>query len=520
MRSWPAHYRGPYRLLDIGTHGGSLWRLRINDGNLGEFQYATLSHCWGRADLMTLNQSTIGSMMAGLPVQCLPATFRDVIMVAHRIGLRYLWIDCLCIMQDCVEEWTKVSSEMHDIYMFSACTFACTAAKSPDEGCFYERNAPMIGGWTVIPKWSALPAGSEFLVVTDDYVGKQIFDAPLNRRAWVVQEMVLSARIIHFAKDQLFWECCSQMACETYPKQLPPRMGSVQQHLRESFQKILEINRTKTQTGTSSERASTCQSKMTVADVYYLWLSISRHYTSCDLTKPEDKLVAISAIAKKLSKVLEGDTYLAGLWKDDLVNQLLWRVSPGSPSGDPKPFRATRYRAPSWSWASGDGEVWYSDNRGSDTNNTDAQCLEADTTPLTTDPTGQIVSGYIRLRAQFISCLPPLDLSNWTRPFMNVCCRTDMDDGYPSKATLGSRYLLLRCGISRDNYERLEGLVVSETATASDTYRRVGYWVVDSHDPALGPSWPEGMPRTCLEPGHLSQIWDREKSPYQIITLI
>jgi hypothetical protein len=48
-----------------------------------------------------------------------------------------------------------------------------------------------------------------------------------------------------------------------------------------------------------------------------------------------------------MKRTLFDDTYLAGLWKNHIVNQLLWMTYKNLNKGYPK-----KYRAPSWSWAS------------------------------------------------------------------------------------------------------------------------------------------------------------------------
>lgn len=80
-----------------------------------------------------------------------------------------------------------------------------------------------------------------------------------------------------------------------------------------------------------------------------VWASIVELYTQCQLTKESDKLIAISAIAGAMEPMMEG-RYLAGLWEKDLVNQLAWYIA-----GE-EGRRPTVYRAPSWSWASVEGE--------------------------------------------------------------------------------------------------------------------------------------------------------------------
>ncbi|KAK5759683.1 hypothetical protein LTS12_010200 [Elasticomyces elasticus] len=70
-----------------------------------------------------------------------------------------------------------------------------------------------------------------------------------------------------------------------------------------------------------------------------MWRTSVEGYTQCSLTKQRDKLVAIAGIANMVQVALN-EVYFAGLWQENLVEQLAWR-----------------YRAPSWAWPSGEGAI-------------------------------------------------------------------------------------------------------------------------------------------------------------------
>lgn len=73
------------------------------------------------------------------------------------------------------------------------------------------------------------------------------------------------------------------------------------------------------------------------------------NFKACKLTRESDRLIAISGLAHLLQPLLDC-RYLAGLWEDNLVVQLMWRnVSESS--------RPKTYQAPSWSWASRSGSI-------------------------------------------------------------------------------------------------------------------------------------------------------------------
>lgn len=81
--------------------------------------------------------------MAGIPLDYLPRTFYDAVCSArnlHRLHVRYLWIDSLCIIQDDSEDWAVQSSEMAQIYSGAVMTIAASSAKDGSAGLFAKRS--------------------------------------------------------------------------------------------------------------------------------------------------------------------------------------------------------------------------------------------------------------------------------------------------------------------------------------------------------------------------------------------
>ena len=69
-------------------------------------------------------------------------------------------------------------------------------------------------------------------------------------------------------------------------------------------------------------------------------------YVSRNILLDKDRLPAISALAKEYAKGFKIEHYIAGLWCENLHQDLIWETSiPGS-------SRTIRDVAPSWSWAS------------------------------------------------------------------------------------------------------------------------------------------------------------------------
>lgn len=122
-------------------------------------------------------------------------------------------------------------------------------------------------------------------------------------------------------------------------------------------------------------------------------------YSGTQLTKEADRLVAISGLAKRMRFILK-DEYLAGLWARHLPYQLVWfTASLGIDGG--KGRRVENYRAPSWSWASIEGEVEMMLVERAAKPESLIEIEEAKTTPFSSiDDTAEVINGYIRLKGQ------------------------------------------------------------------------------------------------------------------------
>lgn len=94
---------------------------------------------------------------------------------------------------------------MGEVYRHSTCNIAATAAFDGRDGCFSTRD-PLMARPCIV-KGRVGPNRGTQAIVTQYMWEDSITNAPLNRRAWVLQERMLSPRILHFAKNQVFWTC-------------------------------------------------------------------------------------------------------------------------------------------------------------------------------------------------------------------------------------------------------------------------------------------------------------------------
>jgi hypothetical protein len=178
-------------------------------------RYIALSHCWGRLSdeekkRFCTTQANIVRRLRGFGLSELPQSFQDAVKVTRELGVLYLWIDSLCIIQDGDhgQDWSRESSQMEHIFSNAYCTIAATAAAHSDDGFLQRRT-----GFESIHVQDA--SGRQFYINSDvDDFDNDVEKALLNTRAWVMQEGVLARRTIHFSAKQTYWECGEGIYCE------------------------------------------------------------------------------------------------------------------------------------------------------------------------------------------------------------------------------------------------------------------------------------------------------------------
>jgi hypothetical protein len=188
-------------MLDVGLADKPNLHLHITNSKSPSYPYATLSHCWGKIQIEQLRTDNLDHMCNKIDLSILPKSFQDAIYITRRLGVRFLWIDLLCIIQDSVSDWAKESSTMGEVYANGIFNIAATAASDGRFGCLFDRNPRLA-------QKCRLPIGEETVDFIDQwYWYKNITNAPLNTRAWVLQEELLFPRILNWERLQLPWKC-------------------------------------------------------------------------------------------------------------------------------------------------------------------------------------------------------------------------------------------------------------------------------------------------------------------------
>ncbi|KAF2729260.1 HET-domain-containing protein, partial [Polyplosphaeria fusca] len=157
-------------------------QIRLRESKAGQQgRYVALSYCWGSSLPCKTTLENLETHTLGLSFDNLPNTLQDSIIVTRLLGLRFIWIDCLCIIQNDKDDWERESARMASIYSNSYLAIAATRATNCNQGILELRNRPK---------------------------------EPLQRRAWVFQERILAPRTLHFGSDQMFWECANDSSFE------------------------------------------------------------------------------------------------------------------------------------------------------------------------------------------------------------------------------------------------------------------------------------------------------------------
>jgi hypothetical protein len=321
-------------------------------------EYATLSHCWGTLSVLKLTSNNIRMLESGMSLNLLCKTFQHAANVLQLLGLEYIWIDSLCIIQDDKQDWNTESKRMGGIYGSSAINIAATSAKDGNGGLFFAKPDATMQTYRL--KVQQRSGSSKWYDCIESGLADTCrYTTPLGERAWVLQERLLAPRTLHFGSSQIFWECDSLTACEEFPAEFPPSL------LHEDFY--------------FRKRHITIE----------LWPRIVQIYSNCRLTFRNDKLIAISGLARHVQLQTQDD-YFAGLWWTQIEHQLCWRSR--TPSSRP-----VVAQAPSWSWAAVDGIVALPTNPATEVN-----VVVTNVNLLGLDPFGEVPNAYLTLRCEYL----------------------------------------------------------------------------------------------------------------------
>jgi len=304
--------------------------------------YLCLSHCWGSSineQPLETTEETYAVFQKGIEWSLLPQTFQDAVTFTRRPGLRYLWIDSLCVIQGSKEDWMREAGKMAEVYTNATLVLAAASSSNSHQGLFRQyRTTTKLGPEDSTRKGQLMirelpePSTSRYGVAdTEPDV------LPLLRRAWVFQERFLARRTLFFTPLELVWECWRMMDSESgHPW----------------IDQYAKRNMAPATSGTGvvvwgNDGADYPWEK---------WQAVVVAYSNLQLTHQSDVLPAIAGLARIFARHFQCE-YLAGLWHSTLLNDLCWTrdvaQSSFSVSYAGRPLLG---HIPTWSWASLSGQ--------------------------------------------------------------------------------------------------------------------------------------------------------------------
>ncbi|KAF2018244.1 HET-domain-containing protein [Aaosphaeria arxii CBS 175.79] len=322
----------PTRVIEVGSERTPMVRLYCDTGGgTGPRKYVALSHRWGSPEQHSkfcTYRSNLNQFRTGIEYALLPKTFRDAITVTRSLGIEFLWIDSLCIVQDDPHDWEIESRLMEQVFSSAYITIAATSAKGTSDG--FLRSRPERRFVTLI-KDGQVPY---FVSTAIDNLDVDVEQSELNQRGWVLQERALSRRTIYFAETQSYWECGCGIRCETLTKMNNRKASFLGDanfpHSVEAYKKGRKIQ---------------------------LYQNLYEQYSHLNLTFDGDKPIAIKGLESRLVQALQTQGGY-GVLNSYLHRSLLWQRSGDSLR------RITAFRSgaiPSWSWMAYAGGIRYMD---------------------------------------------------------------------------------------------------------------------------------------------------------------
>ncbi|TRX90270.1 hypothetical protein FHL15_008815 [Xylaria flabelliformis] len=345
----------PTRLLYVGSEAGDAVRLVDSTTLSRDARYVALSHCWGLKPIQCMTtRANIEAQKREIAWSSLPATFRDVVLFSRRLGVQFVWIDSICIIQRDRDDWLREAGRMMHVYQHAYLTIGAAHAADSTKGLFsrLERKSQLkLGTIRHGSHECSLYAQLSLEDVTNPYLVHRT--EPLFKRAWTFQERIVSPRILYFTGKELVWECYQTTSCQCGfhcdgAENVKSLKMTFFEHLRQHV-----IPGPPDNSHGSADLSITYADASSPDDIngprFKLdksWRRMVGFYSSLALTNATDKLLAIGALAEYVMAARQGESYLAGLWSRSLHADLLWRsTSPGS-------GRPDDWIAPTWSWAS------------------------------------------------------------------------------------------------------------------------------------------------------------------------
>ncbi|KAK0726255.1 heterokaryon incompatibility protein-domain-containing protein [Apiosordaria backusii] len=349
-------YPPPTRLIDLGSPGAPSPVARLIETKASEtFRYIALSHPWGQGHSFCTFPHNLAKHKRAILAHSssFPDTFRDAITATRALGIRYLWIDSICIIQGPDGDFDKEAKRMEDVFSAAYCVIAASSARGQSDGFLKTRKERQ---FLHLPTSS--PAltrngtdnGSLYICRFIDNFSDHVLNGPLSQRGWVLQERALARRTIYFTDWQTYWECGCGVRCETLTKidnKLTSFLGDP------SFPSKLSSS--------LSDKGSDRGERIRFYEDLY------RQYSRLNFTRLTDRPIAIAGLEQRMITDLRAKGGY-GIFHDGrslLPRSLLWRRGTEVEKLNRVDFSEAKQtegkNLPSWSWMAYDGAIDYLD---------------------------------------------------------------------------------------------------------------------------------------------------------------
>ncbi|KAF7552043.1 hypothetical protein G7Z17_g4595 [Cylindrodendrum hubeiense] len=518
----------PTRVLEISGATMDDISIRLYEGGSEGGRYVALSYIWGDPKKQyTTDKSNLPAHKNNVPLESLPYTVAEAVMCTQQLGIKYLWVDSLCIVQDSSEDKAREIAAMAQVYKNAWVTISAAKSSGASDSftkpradlqgiagtCFnmemiVPKDVKSLLAWIDRhrnnPEYSNLAYREEvktLFQMTPWFLDKNAWeddlstiwlagkasgrkrqdlveapsleDEPISKRGWTLQETWLSRRMLIYGSAQVLWQCREGSKADG---------GQAPYHNR----------------ATRRPHFSRPLDGAKIRILSSLWKDLLQDFSKRRLSDPADKLNALQGIIHELEEET-GDKCFGGIWKSDPIAGLSWFQNATNKDPDTMVFNEAR-TCPSWSWAKVDGPLSFSVAENVTASVKDIKITKNEITGHYPASTHLVVEGGVLIRGR-VSSLDTLDTlghfrwlspSSRAEPFSNLIyidgCLTNPDfkisyeDGKPKVLCHEDfRFLELSRGKwgGRQNLAaESRGLMIVPVDGEPGKYRRVGFFIV------------------------------------------
>ncbi|KAL7925629.1 HET domain-containing protein [Trichoderma austrokoningii] len=389
----------PKRVVQIVPDKIGTLKVRLVEPKpLTESRYACLSHCWGKTQILRAVSGNIEKLKNEIPWNSLSKTFQDAIDFSRTIGIEYLWIDSLCIIQNSANDWEIEAAKMADSYANCHITLAATASIDGSIGFF-----PNLPEYDEPLEIQGVYHGQSYHLIAETEImhpyevqpdSPLIQEFPLMTRGWVYQEQILSRRYVHFCTREVVWDCRSQAICQCESKYENTHWDLFRTNASRS------IMRNNVKNGIATKQRE-------------LWHDNIMSMMELQFTYITDRLPAIAGVASQFAQLFN-TRYLAGLWEATFITDSCWFMDEFSRR--PKELK----NFPSWSWASVTGGIdvtWCQRPLTDDTVNVFSKVLHIDCASEGPLYLGRLSKGLVTLKGPSVNANVRVSANDEPNPF-------------------------------------------------------------------------------------------------------